>query len=129
MNNQATAVKVTENQKKADVSTVVQPVKSSEVSEAKVIILKPTAEDRIRRLENFQLLTKKFQHLKTKKDELNAFLISSDGQKEKLVLKNSEGYILEVSNSEVILETTKLMENILDNLLAKAEKEVQEFEV
>jgi hypothetical protein len=129
MNNQATAVKVTEKQKKADVSTVVQPVKSSEVSEAKVIILKPTAEDRIRRLENFLLLTKKFQHLKTKKDELNAFLISSDGQKEKLVLKNSEGYILEVSNSEVIMETTKLMEKILDNLLAKAEKEVQEFEV
>jgi len=40
MINQATAVKVTENQKKADVSTVVQPVKSFEVSEAKVIILK-----------------------------------------------------------------------------------------
>jgi len=104
MNNQATAVKVTENQKKADVSTVVQPVKSFEVSEAKVIILKPTAEDRIRRLEYFQLLTKKFQHLKTKKDELNAL--------EDIIrrLENNEGYIL-------------------DNLLAKAEKEVQEFEV
>lgn len=89
--------------------------------------LKPTAEDRIQNAENFQLLTEKYKHVKSKAKELNAFKISSDGNKEMIVLKNSAGIEVEVTNSKVIESALILFTDVLNDLLIKTDNEVKDF--
>lgn len=89
--------------------------------------LQPSADDRIRNAENFDILTTKYAHLKNKNEELKKFSISSDGSKEKLTLVNSTGFEFTVSNSQIISKAVEVFQNDLDRLLQNAEKEVQEF--
>ena len=103
----------------------VQPIKKD--VEKIIQSLKPSAEDRIRNAENFGILTKKFEHLKTKNEELKKFKISSDGSKEELKLKNSTGFEFTVSNSQIISKAVEVFQKDLDRLLSDAQKEVQEF--
>ena len=88
---------------------------------------KPTAEERIKNAEKFTILTKKYDHLKNKKEELEKFKISSDGMKEKIFFENAEGFKLEVSNSNIVEEMLQLAEKTLSNILTNTEKQVQEF--
>ena len=88
---------------------------------------KPTAEERIKNAEKFTILTKKYDHLKNKKEELEKFKISSDGMKEKIFFENAEGFKLEVSNSNIVEEMLQLAEKTLCNILTNTEKQVQEF--
>ena len=87
----------------------------------------PSAEQRIKNAENFKILTTKFEHLKTKSDELNRFKISSDGIKERIYLENAEGFKFEVSNSKIIEETVKLLESTLTAILTETENQVKNF--
>ncbi|MEI6865789.1 hypothetical protein [Flavicella sp.] len=87
----------------------------------------PTAEERIKNAENFKILTTKFEHLKEKKDELDKFKISSDGTQEKIYLENSEGFKFEVSNTKIMDETLKLLENTLNGILSNTKKQVEDF--
>lgn len=87
----------------------------------------PSAEDRIQRAKDFEILTGKFTHLKMKKQELDRFMLSSDGSKEKIVLENSAGVKIEVNNSSVLKKVQKLMNDTLDELLKDAEQQVRTF--
>jgi len=104
-------------------------VDTKAVKKAVLKVVVPSAEDRIKRMENFQIVTKKFQHLKTKNDDLKKFNISGDGTRERLILSNAAGFNFEVTNSQVMEKVTELLQNELDSLLVVSEKEVQEFEV
>lgn len=88
---------------------------------------KPTAEERIKNAEKFKILTSKYDHLKAKKEEMEKFKISSDGTKERIYFENSEGFKLEVSNSNIVNNMLQLAENTLNEIVNKTEKEVQEF--
>ena len=92
-------------------------------------ILNPTAGARIKKLENFQLLAKKHRFLTNKRNELDKFIISSDGTKEQIILQNAEGYTFEVSNSQVIEKVVNVMGAELDLFLAKSEKDVLAFQI
>ena len=92
-------------------------------------ILSPTANARIKKLENFQLLAKRHQFLVDKTEQLDKFIISSDGTKEKIVLKNAEGYEFEVSNSQVVEKVTDLIKAELAVFVEKSEKEVLTFPI
>ncbi|MGJ8760392.1 MAG: hypothetical protein ACSHXA_07580 [Polaribacter sp.] len=92
-----------------------------------IATFRPSAEERIKNMAKFQILTKKYDVLKEKKEELEKFKISSDGTQEKIFFENSQGYKLEVSNSNIIDEMLSLAENTLNNILQTTEEQVQNF--
>ena len=106
-----------------------EAVKNELKEQTKFLIanLKPTAEDRIKNAEKFQILTEKYSHLKAKKEEMEKFKISSDGTKDRIYFENSEGYKLEVSNSNIIEEMINLAELTLNKILINTQSEVQSF--
>jgi hypothetical protein len=92
-------------------------------------ILNPSASARIKKLENFQLLAKKHDFLEQKRNHLDKFIISSDGTKEKVILKNAEGFEFEVSNSQVVEQVLEVIQKNLDQFIEKSEKEVLAFQI
>jgi hypothetical protein len=122
--------KPTEAPKKADIFEPMKKTEKETISESTKKLIanfRPTAEERIKNAEKFKILTEKYDHLKTKKDELEKFKISSDGTKERIYFENAEGFKLEVSNSNVITEMLQLAEKTLFNIVNATEKQVQEF--
>lgn len=91
--------------------------------------LNPTAEDRINRANNFAILAKKHQFLKNKSEELDRFLISSDGTKENIHLTNAEGFKFEVSNTQVIEKVVQTISEQLNVFLEKSNREILDFTV
>ena len=104
----------------------IEPEKMEEVK-AKAESFATSAEDRIKRAANFSILSGKFTHLKMKSEEIEKFIISSDGTKEKLVLKNSAGLEIEVTNSQVLSKVVNLMQDTVKDLLNATEQEVKSF--
>lgn len=98
-------------------------------SEDKKIILETTAEKRLKNLENFQKVCMKFNFLKKKSDDLNAYMIGRDGLKETLIIENTDGQTFEISNTLIIAEILNLGQTKLFELLEKAEKEVLDFTI
>lgn len=75
------------------------------------------------------MLAKKHQFLITNIDELDKFIISSDGTKEKIILKNAEGSELQVTNSQVVEKVVEVISGQLDTFIDKSEKEVLQFNI
>lgn len=126
----AESKKATPTVKKAAIlKKVVQEEKEEVKQQTQKMItnFKPTAEERIKNAEKFKILTSKYDHLKAKKEEMEKFKISSDGTKERIYFENSEGFKLEVSNSNIVNNMLQLAENTLNEIVNKTEKEVQEF--
>ena len=115
--------KTTENEEKAPLLVAKNESQLNEVEN----FLNPSAEFRLKKLEQFQVLAGKFQFLKTKEDELNKFILSSDGTKEKISLSNASGFKFEVSNSQTIEKVLKLIQEDLSLFIGKAETEVKAF--
>lgn len=92
-------------------------------------VLQPTAESRLKKLETFKILATKHKHLVGKSDDLQNFIASSDGMKEKVILKNSQGFEFEVSNSSVIGKIIDVMETELTEITRISEKQVLEFSI
>ncbi|MFB9055074.1 hypothetical protein ACFFVB_18480 [Formosa undariae] len=92
-------------------------------------LFNPTAESRIKRAENFKILADKFKFLNDKNDDLQKFIVSSDGTKEKIVLENAQGFKFEVSNSNVIEKVLDVVKSELQNITNEAEKEVLTFQI
>lgn len=91
--------------------------------------LETTAEKRLKNLDNFQAICKKFNFLKLKADELSAYMVGRDGLKETLIIENTDGQTFEISNSLIIVKILELASNELLTLLEKAEKEVIDFKI
>jgi len=123
------ALKVVENLKptkeveKAPLKDAEKPIEKQEVSN----LLNPSAEVRLKKLDQFLILGEKFKFLKTKEDELNKFVLSSDGTKEKISLSNASGFKFEVTNSQTIEKVLKVIQEDLSLFISKADEEVKTF--
>ena len=92
-------------------------------------LINPTAEGRIKRMENFKILSKKYNFLQNKAEELHRFEISQDGTKEKLTLSNASGFQIEVSNTQVVEKVVELLKAELSTFLAHSEKEILNYTI
>lgn len=115
---------------KAKKSATTEKIKVAEKSGTRLAdIINPTAEGRIKKLENFQLLADKHNFLQKKKNEVDRFIVSSDGTKEKITLSNSRGFNLEVSNSQVVEEIIDLISEKLQLFIDASEKEILRYNI
>lgn len=119
-------------QAKSSTSTEVENMNEKEVQKnIKRLdeLLQPTADFRIKKLANFQILAGKHQFLLDKKNELDKFLVSSDGTKEKIILKNASGFEMEVSNTQVVEEVVQVMQNKLNQFIEHSEKDILNYHI
>lgn len=92
--------------------------------------LKPiTAIDRIKKAEQFDILTKRFQALQDKKTELDKFLISDSGLQGVHLFLEGESKTFEISNTSVIKEVLSFAKTKLNILLEETENEVLTFSI
>jgi hypothetical protein len=116
--------------KKVNGSTSEKSTPKVEKSSTKVDeMLRPSAESRIKKLQNFQLMADKHAFLQNKKDELEKFIISSDGTKEKITLSNAKGFNMDISNSQVVEEITEVVAKKLQTFLDASEKEILKYSI
>lgn len=92
-------------------------------------ILETKAEKRLKNFDNFQSLCKKFNFLREKSDDFNAYMIGRDGLKETLTIENTNGQVFEISNSRIIGKIMILCQEELFALLDECEKDVVNFEI
>ncbi len=115
------------------VSALTDTKENAKTNNSKVTSVLPkietTAEKRIKNLENFQALCSKFNFLKHKSDDLNAYLICRDGLKETLIIENTDGKTFEISNSRIIGKILLIAQEELFNLLDNSEKEVLNYHI
>jgi hypothetical protein len=88
-----------------------------------------SAESRIKKAKQFNFLAEKYEILKGKKDELDNFLLSSDGTKETIFLENAKGMRFTVTNSQVIEKVVELLTDQLSTFIEKSEEEIQIFPI
>lgn len=89
----------------------------------------PTAEERIKRIGQFEALSKRFQTLKDKDNDLKLFIAGNDKMTAKISLENQAGFKFDVRNSNVIERVLNTMQTELNILLLEAENEVLTFEI
>lgn len=126
-----TATKAKETTK-ATAKSETQPTKAKNVILSKTpinAIINPTPEDKIQRAENFAILAKRHNFLKTKKEELDRFIISSDGTKEKIILQNADGFAFEVSNTQVIEKVVDVVQNELATFINHSSNEILNYSI
>jgi hypothetical protein len=117
--------KTTQEQPKAVIS---ESSKAEPVQNMKML-LGPTAEQRLKSLEQMKILGDKYTFLKQKEDELEKFILSSDGTKEKISLSNASGFKFEVSNSQTIEKVLEVIAKDLNIFTIRAENEIISFTV
>lgn len=115
--------KTTENKEKVVNSVATIPNQE----DVKKIPSKHSAEQRLKSAEQFQILGNKFRFLKEKEDELNNFILSSDGTNEKIQLSNVSGFKFVVTNTKTIEAVVTFLQNDLEEFIIKAEKEINDF--
>ena len=108
---------------------IISQEEKNKASEEIIKMLHPTAEQRLKSLEQFQILGEKFNFLKSKQDELDKFTLSSDGTKEKISLSNASGFKFEVTNSQTIEKVLEVISADLKIFTEKANKEVLSFAI
>ena len=120
-----------ENLKNAVQAKKIEDLKPIEKQEKEIVKLPivPTAEFRLKMAEQFRILGEKFNFLKTKEDELNKFVLSSDGTKEKISLSNASGFKFEVSNSQTIEKVLKVIQDDLSTFTERANEEILNFKI
>ncbi|MEC7784608.1 MAG: hypothetical protein VYB38_14425 [Bacteroidota bacterium] len=119
---------------KANNKTTLKKAEDQKPQEAKSTttikdIVNPTAQSRIQKIKNFEILANKHNFLTNKKQELEQFIISNDGTKEKLSLSNVNGYKFEVSNSQVLEKVVELLDAELTTFLEKSEKDILAYSI
>jgi hypothetical protein len=108
---------------------VISESSKKETAQDMKIFLGPTAEQRLKSLEQMKILGDKYTFLKQKEDELEKFILSSDGTKEKISLSNASGFKFEVSNSQTIEKVLEVIAKDLNIFTIRAENEIISFTV
>lgn len=108
---------------------IISQEEKNKANEEIIKMLHPTAEQRLKSLEQMRILGDKFKFLKTKQDELEKFMLSSDGTKEKIALSNASGFSFEVSNSQTIEKVLDVINSDLKIFTEKADKEILNFAI
>lgn len=89
-----------------------------------------TAAERIERNEKFSLVGEKFKFLQSKRKEVDHFLTAHDGTSSaKILVTNSKGSNLEISNPEVITDLLRRAANRLDQMIEETELEILSFKI
>lgn len=86
-----------------------------------------TAQDRIKRLEQFQALSTRFEKLKEKENDLKVFKAGNDKMSANVKLHNSQGNEVLISNSFVIEKIIVAAETELNILITETENEILNF--
>jgi hypothetical protein len=91
------------SKKTATASTAIAKAATAknDAKETVINILVPTAESRIKKLENLQRLADRYQKLTAKRDDLDTFNVGVDNLHERLEIKNGKE-VFTVSNSQVL---------------------------
>lgn len=101
--------------------------KGSKVA-ARTLPTKPTASQRLEKLENFAVLKEKYEYLTTKRKDLETAQAANDGSRVKLTFKN--GYRdVEITNQEVIKKAFEVTFPTLDKLIQETEKEIENYTI
>ena len=89
-----------------------------------------TAAERIERNEKFTLLGERFKFLQGKRKEVDHFLTAADGTSSaKIMVTNSNGASLEISNGAVITDLLKTATKTLDSMIEETELEILSFKI
>lgn len=118
--------------KKETATTPKETEKKQEAQKSSTMIneiINPTAEARIKKMQNMIILADKHAFLKEKSDELEKFILSSDGTKEKITLSNAKGFTLDITNSQVVEEVTEVCKKIISRFLEDSEKSILSYHV
>jgi hypothetical protein len=110
--------------------TATAPVMVEQKNTSKLEVVKeskPTANDRIKRAEQFELMAQKFAILTEKKNSLEKFLISDDGTQGCTLSLKSGSKTFEINNNSVIKELLTSAKIKLDTLIEIAEAEILNF--
>lgn len=124
-----------QNPKLLPVAKVVEPTQENKEATAEALIEKfaskipPTAEQRIKRIEQFKALSERFQTLKDKDNDLKLFIAGNDKMTARVNLENQAGFKMDIRNSNVIEKVLNTMQDELNILLSEAENEVLNFEI
>ncbi len=89
----------------------------------------PTAKERIARRTLFDEVSKRYEHLENKANDLKMFDAGNDKINAKIILKNQAGFEFEVSNTFVIQKVRDVMQQELNILLKESENEVLNFQI
>lgn len=89
----------------------------------------PTADERINRIAQFEALSKRYNLLKEKSNDLKMFEAGNDKTNAKIIFKNSQGFEFDIRNSNVIEKLQDAAFAELNILLSEAENEVLTFEI
>ena len=88
-----------------------------------------TAKDRIARRTIFDQVSKRYEHLESKSNDLEMFEAGNDKMNARICLENEAGFKFEVRNSNVIQKVLSVMKEELNILMLEAENEVLTFEI
>lgn len=102
---------------------------SSKKEELNKIFAINNAEQRIKNLEILQKMADKHKFLKEKQDSLNAFMVSRDGMKEKLIIMNDNAESFEITNGVIISELLEICSNKLAEMLEESNKQITTFQI
>jgi hypothetical protein len=89
----------------------------------------PTADERIGRIAQFESLSKRYNLLKEKANDLKMFEAGNDKTNASITFINSQDFEFEIRNSNVIQKLQEAATLELSILLADAENEVLTFEI
>lgn len=113
----------TETPKNEETTTPVLEKQKAELN----AIFNPSAETKLKKAEQLRIIGDKYNFLKQKEDDLNNYVLSSDGTNEKIELTNKSGFKFVVTNTRTIEQVIEFLQKDLGEFILKAEKEIQEF--
>jgi hypothetical protein len=115
------------NKKTAAVN--LEPIEKPETS-LTVVKKKMTIAEKLDSLHKLEAMAGKVEYLRERKQALDSFGTGDDGfQGAKLILKNSFREEVTVSNPGIVEELVRIANMRVKDLLIKAEKEIEEFEI
>lgn len=124
-----TVVTTTGKTKGVNLATFKEEEISSKKEDLKKIFEINNAEQRIKNLEILQKMADKHKFLKEKQDSLNAFMVSRDGMKEKLIIMNDNAESFEITNGVIISELLEICSNKLAEMLEESNKQITTFQI
>jgi hypothetical protein len=121
----ATKTKNATSNKKASTKTATS--NATAVAQVKEILM-PSAESRIKKLENLQRLADRHSKLTEKRDELDSFNLGVDNLNESLIINNGKESFT-VSNSVVVARVKSLIDEELNKLIDKSSDEIVNYSI
>lgn len=97
------------------------------LSEVLKSLKQPTADERIKKAEQFEILAQRFAQLSDKKTALDKFLIADDGTNGCILTLKSAGKSFDISNNGVIKEVLTYAKVKLNSLIETTEAEILSF--